>query len=161
MPSVTCLSPIGPLTITEENGALTALTFSGGETQRPSTPLLKEAVSQLTAYFAGQRQVFELPLSPRGTAFQKQVWDALCRVPYGQTCSYGQLAHAIGRDRACRAVGMANHRNPLPIFIPCHRCVGADGSLTGYAGGLAAKKYMLQLEGAIHDSANQPFTEKL
>ena len=91
---------------------------------------------------------FDLPLSPGGTPFQRQVWEALTAIPYGETRTYGEVAAAIGRPRAVRAVGQADHRNPLPILIPCHRVVGADGSLTGYAGGLALKRALLALEGA-------------
>ena len=110
------------------------------------TPVLQEAARQLGEYFDGTRKVFDLPLQPRGTAFQQSVWRALCDIPYGQTRSYARLAEQIGRPKACRAVGMANHKNPIPILIPCHRVVGADGSLTGYAGGLAMKKALLDLE---------------
>lgn len=140
-------SPVGELTLTEENGALTGLYFGarpGGE--EGSSPLLEEAARQLRAYFAGQRQAFSLPLAPRGTAFQLQVWQALQTIPYGEVRTYGEIARAIGKPKACRAVGMANHKNPISIIVPCHRVVGADGSLTGYGGGLAAKEFLLALE---------------
>lgn len=140
-------SPVGELTLTEENGALTGLYFGarpGGE-EGPS-PLLEEAARQLREYFAGQRQAFSLPLAPRGTAFQLQVWQALQTIPYGEVRTYGEIARAIGKPKACRAVGMANHNNPISIIVPCHRVVGADGSLTGYGGGLAAKEFLLALE---------------
>ena len=107
-----------------------------------------QAHAQLAAYFAGARTTFDLPLDPRGTAFQRLVWDAVAAIPHGQTRSYQQIARAIGRDRAVRAVGAANGANPLPIVIPCHRVIGADGSLTGYGGGLAMKRRLLALERA-------------
>ena len=110
------------------------------------TPLLLEACRQLREYFAGQRRSFQLPLAPQGTPFQQQVWQALAEIPYGETRTYGEIAEAIGRKGASRAVGAANHRNPLPIFIPCHRVIGANGSLTGYAGGLETKRFLLALE---------------
>ena len=141
-------SPVGELTLTEENGALTGLYFGarpGGE-EGPS-PLLEEASRQLQAYFAGQRQAFSLPLAPRGTAFQLQVWQALQTIPYGEVRTYGEIARAIGKPKACRAVGMANGRNPLPVFIPCHRVIGTNGSITGYSGGLEKKRFLLRLEG--------------
>lgn len=134
--------------MTEEEGALTGLYF--GRLSRPGeegpTALLEETARQLREYFAGQRREFSLPLSPRGTAFQRQVWEALCTIPYGETRSYGEIARQIGSPKACRAVGMANHRNPISIVIPCHRVVGAHGTLTGYGGGLAAKEFLLRLE---------------
>ena len=114
--------------------------------RRALPPLLEEAARQLRAYFAGQRQAFSLPLGPRGTAFQLQVWQALQTIPYGEVRTYGEIARAIGKPKACRAVGMANHKNPISIIVPCHRVVGADGSLTGYGGGLAAKEFLLALE---------------
>jgi methylated-DNA-[protein]-cysteine S-methyltransferase len=110
------------------------------------TPLLREAGLQLTQYFNGRRRDFDLPLNLRGTTFQIDVWQALRAIPYGQTKTYGQIAAEIGRPKACRAVGMANNKNPLPIFIPCHRVIGADGSLTGYGGGLTIKQKLLDLE---------------
>ena len=111
-----------------------------------STPLEKQIKQQLDEYFAGTRTCFELPLCPQGTVFQKAVWQALSAIPYGQTRTYAQIAALIGKPKACRAVGMANHKNPLPILIPCHRVIGADGRLTGYAGGLTIKQLLLDLE---------------
>jgi len=137
-------SPIGALCLTESDGALTALAWDGDGADE--TPLLLEAERQLREYFSGRRRDFDLPLAPRGTPFQTAVWNALREIPYGEARSYASLAAAIGNPRACRAVGMANHRNPLPILIPCHRVVGADGSLTGYAGGLECKRFLLDLE---------------
>ena len=140
-------SPLGPLTLTETDGALVRLEF-GGEGGSVRTPLLCQAAAQLEAYFAGTRTTFDLPLAPKGTAFQRRVWEALQQIPYGETRSYGELAAAIGNPKASRAVGMANNKNPLPIFIPCHRVIGSNGTLTGYAGGLDIKVRLLQLEGA-------------
>ena len=137
-------SPIGPLCLTERSGALTRLDW-GGE-GADETPLLLEAERQLREYFSGSRREFDLTLAPEGTAFQLAVWQALREIPYGEVRSYGALASAVGKPRAGRAVGMANHRNPLPVFIPCHRVIGADGSLTGYGGGLDKKRFLLALE---------------
>lgn len=105
-------------------------------------------IAQLDEYFAGARRRFELPLAPRGTAFQLQVWRELRKIPYGRTISYATLARRAGNEAACRAVGAANGRNPLPIIVPCHRVVGSDGSLTGFGGGIEAKRFLLELEGA-------------
>lgn len=142
----TILSPVGPLTLAEGEGALVGVAFRD-EGACDRSPLLDEAERQLTEYFAGRRREFDLPLAPAGTPFQREVWDALRTIPYGRTCSYGDIARAVGRPKACRAVGMANNRNPLPIVIPCHRVVGASGSLTGYGGGLDIKAMLLKLEG--------------
>lgn len=151
--AVFCDTPMGKIGITEENGAITNVFF--GNTVMPQdfvleqTPLLKRACAQLTEYFSGARTAFDLPLCPVGTAFECACWQALQEIPYGQTRTYKQLATALGKPNACRAVGRANSRNPVSIFIPCHRVIGADGKLTGYAGGLAAKEYLLKLEGAL------------
>ena len=145
-------SPIGDLTLTEEEGALTGLYFS--RLSRPGeegpTVLLEETARQLREYFAGQRREFDLPLRLRGTAFQMQVWQALQAIPYGEVRTYGEIARAIGKPKACRAVGMANHHNPISIIVPCHRVVGAGGSLTGYGGGLENKRFLLELEKRNH-----------
>lgn len=109
-------------------------------------PLLRRAAEELGAYFAGRRRDFTLPLDPCGSDFQRQVWQALRSIPYGETRSYGQIAEQIGRRRATRAVGMANNRNPIAILIPCHRVIGSDGSMTGYAAGIAVKERLLALE---------------
>ncbi|GAA0487337.1 MULTISPECIES: methylated-DNA--[protein]-cysteine S-methyltransferase [Tatumella] len=109
-------------------------------------PVLLQAAEQLTEYFAGDRKCFDLPLQPEGTLFQRQVWQALAEIPYGETRSYRDIAARIGRPKAVRAVGGANGRNPLSIIIPCHRVIGADGSLTGFAGGTTVKQQLLQLE---------------
>lgn len=142
-------SPVGPLTLWEENDCFTELMFGEpevGESFMRETPLMKEAQRQLKAYFAGRLQQFDLSLAPKGTAFQQACWQALLQIPYGQTRSYAEQAAAIGNPKATRAVGMANHRNPLPILIPCHRVVGKSGKLVGYAGGLDIKAYLLNLE---------------
>jgi methylated-DNA-[protein]-cysteine S-methyltransferase len=143
-------SPFGPLTLAAEGGALTALDFGApagfAEGARPADPVLTEAARQLAAYFAGDLREFDLPLRPSGTPFQLGVWEALRSIPYGETIAYGELARSIGRPTAARAVGSANHRNPLPIVVPCHRVIGADGTLTGYAGGLDVKSALLAIE---------------
>lgn len=116
---------------------------------KKSAALVKEACRQLTEYFAGKRTAFDIPLHEKGTAFQKQVWQALREIPYGETRSYGQIAERIGNPKASRAVGMANHHNPILIITPCHRVIGADGRLTGFGSGLPAKQALLEIEG-IH-----------
>lgn len=153
---MTVKSPIGLLTLVEEAGALCELHFGPYDTEalECATPLLLQAAQELEAYFRGERRQFSVPLAPSGTVFQRQCWQALLRIPYGETRTYGQQAAAIGRPAAVRAVGMGNHRNPLPIFLPCHRVVGKNGTLTGYAGGLDKKEYLLTLERMNrHDSA--------
>ena len=111
--------------------------------------MLDAAATQLHDYFAGHRRDFDLPLSARGTQFQRRVWDELRRIPFGRTLSYGELARRIGNASASRAVGAANGRNPLPIVVPCHRVIGSSGALTGFAGGLPIKRFLLRLEGAL------------
>ena len=110
------------------------------------TPLTRQLASQMEEYFQGNRKVFNIPYSLHGTPFQERVWQALCRIPYGHTRSYRDIAAEIGQPKACRAVGMANHRNPMMLVVPCHRVIGADGSLGGYAGGLELKRFLLSLE---------------
>ncbi len=142
-------TPLGWMGLAEEDGAIIRLYLPNAPTPRimpHETPLLAEGRRQLMEYLAGARSAFDLPLRLQGTDFQRQVWEALRSIPYGETRSYGQLAVALGRPRACRAVGMANHNNPIPILVPCHRVVGANGSLTGYAGGLDLKQRLLELE---------------
>lgn len=147
-------SLLGTICLEEENDALCGLHFcpDGVPDLEPlprrvvQTPLLQEAEEQLTEYFAGVRTEFDLPLAPKGTAFQQAVWEQLLRIHYGETRTYGQLAAALGKPKASRAVGSACHCNPIGILIPCHRVVGANGSLTGYAGGLDIKEYLLELE---------------
>ncbi len=146
-------SPIGRLRIVADAHAIVAVELPNHADasdhvarERPDHPLLREAAAQLEAYFAGALRRFELPLAGAGTDFQREVWAALTRIPYGETRSYAELAALVGRPRAVRAVGAANGRNPLAIVVPCHRVIGADGSLTGYAGGLAAKRWLLAHE---------------
>jgi methylated-DNA-[protein]-cysteine S-methyltransferase len=114
--------------------------------ERSQSKILIEAERQLRAYFDGRLRKFDLPLDLRGTEFQRRSWRALLEIPYGETRSYGDMARSIGKPKACRAVGMANHRNPVSIIVPCHRVIGADGSLVGYGGGLDVKKFLLNLE---------------
>lgn len=142
-------SPFAPLCLAQEGDALAAVNFCAplaGEEVPGPTPLLAEARRQLEEYFAGSRRVFDLPLAPEGTAFQQAVWEALRAIPYGETRTYGQIAAAVGRPKASRAVGGACHCNPIGIIIPCHRVVGSSGRLTGYAGGLDRKAALLALE---------------
>ncbi len=158
-------SPLGPLLLTASPAGLTRLCFAGqagvcaaAADENIATPeaerrecgqLLHLAGEQLAAYFAGRLRVFALPLDEGGTSFQRQVWQALRGIPYGRTCSYAELAAAVGRPRACRAVGNANGKNPLPIVTPCHRVIHADGGLGGYSAGLSVKRFLLALEGAV------------
>jgi methylated-DNA-[protein]-cysteine S-methyltransferase len=144
-------SPIGALAITfDESGAITGLIPEpGGTPEVPESSPAERAARQLDEYFAGTRCAFDLPLAPVGTAFQREVWRALTTIPYGTTTSYGAIAELIGRPRASRAVGQAIHVNPIAILRPCHRVVGADGSLTGYAWGLDRKRFLLKLEGSL------------
>lgn len=140
-------SPAGRLWIAEENGAITDIRYGPvHDAEVLETPLLRSAFEQLSAYFNGSRRLFDLPLNAAGTAFQKSVWQALLNIPYGETRSYSDIARAVGNVRACRAVGMANNKNPIAVIIPCHRVIGADGRLAGYSGGLDIKRLLLELE---------------
>ena len=148
-------SPVGRLLLAGDGDSLIEVCFQAGP--RPRLPPdgwvadaapFQRAMTQLAEYFAGARRTFDLPLAPRGTAFQRRVWRALGEIPYGKTIAYGELARRIGKPSASRAVGLANGANPLPIVVPCHRVIGADGSLTGYGGGLERKDLLLRLEGA-------------
>ena len=139
-------TPIGPLWLATADGGLGSIAFDGPAAATSDDALLREAEEQLSAYFAGELRRFDLPLSPRGTEFQRRVWDAVAAVPYGTTTTYSRLAAAIGSPRATRAVGAANGRNPLAIVVPCHRVIGASGALTGYGGGLQVKRALLALE---------------
>ena len=142
-------TPLGTMAVGEEDGCITRVWLPNSPMPRlmpHKTPLLERAQGQILEYFNGQRQEFDLPLAFVGTDFQKKVWKALTAIPYGQTVTYGALAEAVGCPGGARAVGMANHRNPLPILVPCHRVVGSGGKLTGYAGGLEMKKALLDLE---------------
>ncbi|AKC85663.1 methylated-DNA--[protein]-cysteine S-methyltransferase [Pseudoxanthomonas suwonensis] len=150
-------SPVGPLTIAASDAGLHAIEFPSNrhpvrrdrDWREGDHPLLRRAQAQLDEYFAGERRTFDLPLAPQGTPFQREVWFALAAIPYGETASYAQLAARVDRPSATRAVGAANGRNPLPIVLPCHRVIGADGSLTGFGGGLPTKRFLLELEGAL------------
>ena len=141
---------IGKLTVAENGQAITNLYFHEEAAPQDAiyeeTELLREAGLQLAAYLAGERKGFDLPFAPQGTVFMKQVWEALLTIPYGETRTYREIAEAIGSPTAVRAVGNANSKNPLSIFIPCHRVIGSKGELTGYLGGLKAKQFLLELE---------------
>jgi methylated-DNA-[protein]-cysteine S-methyltransferase len=145
MPQLSLHTPLGEVTISEDGGAIVALDWGRGRDQE-ATPLLCQARDQLQEYFDGKRMSFNLPLAPEGSAFQKRVWTALCAIPPGETRSYADIARTIGS--APRAVGGANGANPIPLFIPCHRVIAADGSLGGYSGGdgPATKRYLLDHE---------------
>ncbi|MGI8676110.1 MAG: methylated-DNA--[protein]-cysteine S-methyltransferase [Nocardioidaceae bacterium] len=144
-------SPIGDLLLQTNGQVLTAISFHPFEPpsgdSEPTAPILVQARRQLDEYFMGQRSDFDVPLSASGTAFQQRVWEALRAIPYGRTASYGEIARRLQLPPgASRAVGVANGANPIPIMVPCHRVIGSDGSLTGYAGGLARKQRLLHLE---------------
>jgi len=147
--TISMSSPLGVLRLFGDGEELVGLMLPGDTTltgTARSTPLLEAARTQLEEYFAGERRDFDLPLAPKGTGFQQLVWRTLTTIGYAETWSYGQLARAIGRPAASRAVGAANGKNPLAIIVPCHRVIGANGTLTGYGGGLPAKKWLLQHE---------------
>lgn len=143
-------TPIGPLTLVAVDEGLAEIRFGAERSTNTATTsdLLARTATQLREYFAGERTAFDLPLAPTGTPFQRAVWDALCAIPYGETVTYRELAGRVGRLAAWRAVGAANGKNPIPVIVPCHRVVGHDGRLTGFAGGLDAKAALLRLEGA-------------
>lgn len=153
-------SPVGTLTLVAGDEGLHAIEFpenrhqvKGREQwQSGSHRVLDATMQQLSDYFYGKRRAFDLPLAPRGTAFQLQVWSALRDIPYGATCSYLDIARSIGKSSATRAVGAANGRNPLPIVVPCHRVIGANGALTGFGGGLPTKVFLLNLESSDRSS---------
>ncbi len=142
-------SPVGMLQIAASDKAVTALYFCEATEEEHPNPLAQEAKKQLLEYFENKRSIFDLPLNPAGTPFQKTIWQALQKIPYGTTWSYLHLSRQIGNEKAIRAVGRANGRNPIPIIIPCHRVIGSDGSLVGYGGGLWRKKQLLKLEGLL------------
>jgi methylated-DNA-[protein]-cysteine S-methyltransferase len=160
-------SPLGPLTLVASDAGLRAVLWNGDdpsraglaglcpdETGRP--PVLAETVRQLDAYFDGSRTSFDLPLDLHGTPFQQQAWRALAEIPFGETRTYAEQAARLGRPTAFRAVGAANGRNPLSIVLPCHRVIGSDGSLTGFAGGLDAKRWLLEHERAVSAATGTP-----
>lgn len=150
-------SPVEPLLLAADEQGLRLIEFHSprhamaqlARWSEGDNVVLQAARVQLGEYFNGQRTDFDLPLAPQGTPFQQEVWFALAAIPYGRTISYSQLAHRVGKPAAMRAVGAANGRNPLPIVLPCHRVIGADGSLTGFGGGLPTKQFLLELEGAL------------
>ena len=140
-------TPFGLMKIGAEDGCIVFIgKCAAADTDNYPSPVSDQAATQLAEYFAGSRKEFDLPLSPKGTPFQEAVWEALTRIPYGEKRSYKDIAVSIGNAKACRAVGMACNRNPIWIVIPCHRVVGANQSLTGYAGGLDMKRTLLELE---------------
>ncbi|MDT8902864.1 methylated-DNA--[protein]-cysteine S-methyltransferase [Anaeroselena agilis] len=142
------VTPIGPLAVTADPAGIIAVRFApaAGPPDPAAPPCLLQALDELAAYFAGRLTSFTVPLRPSGTPFQRAVWAELTAIPYGAAISYRDLAAAVGNPAAVRAVGAANGRNPLPILIPCHRVIGADGSLTGYGGGLEKKRWLLDHE---------------
>ena len=138
------------MAIIEENNSIIEIQMNKKieeQISQKDTPLLKETEKQLLEYLEGKRKAFDVPLNPKGTKFMKEVWTALQEIPYGQTRTYGQIAKRIGKPKAARAVGMANHRNPIPIITPCHRVIGSNGKLVGYALGMEMKEFLLTLEG--------------
>jgi methylated-DNA-[protein]-cysteine S-methyltransferase len=146
-------SPLGKLLLTTNGAALTRLCFpchqddhTLGAGWRRDDEWFEDVRRQLREYFAGELDTFDVKLDMAGTPFERRVWGELCKIPYGTTASYGQIAKRIGQATACRAVGLANGRNPIPIIVPCHRVIGSDGSLTGYGGGLDTKRWLLALE---------------
>lgn len=159
----TIASPVGALTLIARDAGLSAVLWENDDPKRvrvgelidaPAHPVLTQAERELRAYFAGERTSFSVPLDASGTEFQKKAWAALLTIPYGETRSYGALATQIGNPKASRAVGAANGRNPISIIVPCHRAVGSDGALTGFAGGLEAKRYLLALETSVKKAAS-------
>ncbi len=142
-------SPIDTLELVSNDTFLLEIKFAAkaqGEVQNPNT-LLDATRRQLDAYFGGRSKQFDIPLQPQGTPFQQQVWQALTRIPFGQTACYGEIAAAVENPKASRAVGMANNKNPIPIIIPCHRVIGKNGKMTGFAGGMWRKEWLLKHEG--------------
>ena len=146
MPQCTVLTPIGPLTVEEHGGAIISVRLTDLIPSVPETSLLRQAEQELMSYFSGTLQRFTLPVSLHGTPFQCRVWQEAMAIPYGETRTYGQLAAAIGEPGSARAVGGALHRNPLLLIVPCHRILGADGSLTGFGCGIQRKEFLLTLE---------------
>ncbi|MBQ2709425.1 MAG: methylated-DNA--[Clostridia bacterium] len=140
-------SPVGAYTIGYDGDVIVSVHFGAAEKSAPS-PVALEAERQLAQYFAGERKTFDLPIRMDGTEFQRKVWRALCDIPYGEVRTYGDIARAVGNPRACRAIGGANHKNPICIIVPCHRVVAANG-IGGYGEGIEIKKYLLELEGGL------------
>lgn len=146
-------SPFGKLLLIGNDGILEELHFPGAAEQEQiaedwqhDETVFNEVLQQLAEYFAGNRQEFNLKIVPKGTPFQKRVWQELQKIPFGRTASYGEIAERVGNAKACRAVGMANNKNPIPIIVPCHRVIGKNGSLVGFGGGLDLKRQLLNLE---------------
>jgi methylated-DNA-[protein]-cysteine S-methyltransferase len=148
-------SPLGPLLLTGDGRALTGVRMEGAPQPgwRRRHAAFADAAQQLHAYFAGELRRFDLPLAPHGTPFQRGVWSALIRIPYAETATYGEIAAEVGRPDAPRAVGAANGQNPIAVIIPCHRVIGAGGTLTGYGGGLERKRMLLELEAGVSSLA--------
>lgn len=142
--------PLGRLSIAANERGITRIAFGPVEFDAPRRPsaLTNTAATQLQEYFAGKRRAFDVPVDLHGSPFQLEVWNSLLNIPYGQTRTYAQIAEAIGRPKAYRAVGLANNGNPVPIIVPCHRIIGAHGRLAGYVAGVKVKRYLLELEGA-------------
>ena len=156
MNAIDMKSPVGKLTLVEDGGALAGVyleTYEAPSAERRSSPLLENVRAQLNEYFAGKREAFDVPLEPRGTDFQRAVWKALTKIPFGEVRSYADIAMAVGKPKAVRAVGAANGANPIALIIPCHRVIGSNGSLIGYGGGLPRKKWLL-----AHESRQLPLT---
>lgn len=160
--SKTMALPVGVLKLIASDAGLSAVLWENDDPKRvrvgeliaaPEHPVLAQAEHELRAYFAGERTSFSVPLDVAGTEFQKKAWAALLTIPYGATRSYGELARQIGNPKASRAVGAANGRNPISIIVPCHRAIASDGALTGFAGGLEAKRYLLSLEKSVTKAA--------
>jgi len=158
-------SPIGELLLTGDGESVTGIWMQSHRSEwrrtkawRRDDAALASTRVQLSEYFAGERSEFDLPLAAEGTAFQRKVWTALCTIPYGETLSYGELARRIGQPSAARAVGLANGSNPLPIVVPCHRVIGADGSLTGFGGGIERKRWLLAHEARYSKGTGDLFT---
>jgi len=139
---------IGPLWIGEENSCITFVVYRElcADYEKLETPLIKKTYIEIMEFLKGERTGFDVPLNPSGTEFQKKVWKALTTIPYGETCTYKQIAEAVDNPKGCRAVGLANNRNPIAIIVPCHRVIGSNGKLVGYAGGLEAKERLLAVE---------------
>lgn len=156
---------LGKIGIAECNECITDLFFAEDDldlkdVEVKETVLLKEASNQLLSFLSGKQKVFDLPLAPEGTEFMKSVWQSLCKIPFGQTVSYKYIAQSIGNEKACRAVGNANNKNPIAIIIPCHRVIGTNGKLVGYAGGLDIKKYLLDLEKGVEYNKQDNYCNK-
>lgn len=149
-------SDLVTLAVTVEDGAVTQIRLHGRAARPPGTPFEQQVARELTEYFAGQRSRFSVLGSPEGTPFERRCWDALRQIPYGETRTYGEIARAVGNPKGFRAVGSANHKNPIPIIIPCHRVVAAGGGLGGYGGGLELKRRLLTLEQAHAPAVSVP-----